>query len=168
MKELSADFTSHPIQGIARAARENGKSGLFKVPLISHVEGNLYQGGCINGVKLHDDFHHVVSLYPWEQYALGPNTTRSEYKLHDSSEVPPSEQLHQIADEVIANLPEGKVLVHCQAGLNRSGLIAGLVLIKLGRTPQEAIDLLREKRCNVVLCNIDFEQWLLEEANASA
>ena len=54
-----------------------------------------------------------------------------------------------------------KVLIRCQAGLNRSGLIMALVLMREGYTAQNAIALMREKRGESVLCNKTFEKWLL-------
>jgi protein-tyrosine phosphatase len=56
---------------------------------------------------------------------------------------------------------EGPTLVHCQAGLNRSSLVAGASLILGGRfTPDEAIDYLRANRSKAVLCNQSFEEYL--------
>lgn len=163
--EIVADWESHHIEGYAVAAREKGEDGYFNAPLISHIEGNLYVGGCINGVALPDDFAHVVSLYKWERYDIGPGTERTEVTMYDSGDVPDAEQIDALADIVVAGLRDGKTLVHCQAGLNRSNLIAASALIKMGRTPQEAIDLLREKRSPVVLCNQAFERWLLGRAS---
>lgn len=157
-----ADFTTHYIEGYAHAAIEAGHDGQFRAPLISHIEGNLYMGGCIHGVTLPDDFYKVFSLYPWEQYQLGSRTDRVEIRLYDSAEIPDESQLNDIANQVVESLAHGKTLVHCQAGLNRSGLISAIVLIKLGRTPEQAIALLREKRHAVVLCNTTFETWLLD------
>lgn len=156
-----ADWQNHHIEGYARAAMEAGKDGKFSAPLISHIEGNLYVGGCIDGVRLDDDFAHVVSLYKWERYAIGPDTQRHEYEMYDAADVPDESQLAQIADDVNRYLAEGKTLVHCQAGLNRSNLIASLALIRAGRTPAESIALLREKRSALALCNAAFEGWLM-------
>lgn len=157
-----ADWQTHHIEGYAIAAREAGKDGHFSAPLISHIEDNLYVGGCINGVVLDDDWQTVVSLYKWERYRIGPNTERVEVTMYDAGEVPDVGQLHGLADVVSAALDRGgKVLVHCQAGLNRSNLVTALALIKRGRAPAEAIALLREKRSPVVLCNQAFEAWLL-------
>jgi Predicted protein-tyrosine phosphatase len=156
-----ADWQNHPIEGYARAAMEAGKDGHFKAPLISHIEGNLYVGGCINGVRLDDDFAHVVSLYKWERYDLGADTIRHEYEMYDSSDVPDADLLASIADDVNRYLAEGKTLVHCQAGLNRSNLIAALALIRAGKAPADAIELLRSQRSPVVLCNQAFERFLL-------
>lgn len=54
-----------------------------------------------------------------------------------------------------------KVLIRCQAGLNRSGIVMALVLIRDGYSPAEAITLMREKRSEAVLCNQAFARWLL-------
>lgn len=157
-----ADWQNHHIEGYARAAIEAGRDGKFSAPLISHIEGNLYVGGCINGVRLDDDWQTVVSLYKWERYTIGPDTERVEVTMYDAGEVPDVDQLHELADIVSAALDRGgKVLVHCQAGLNRSNLVTALALIKRGRTATEALALLREKRSPVVLCNEAFEGWLL-------
>lgn len=53
-----------------------------------------------------------------------------------------------------------KVLVRCQAGWNRSGLVVALVLIKSGYSAKEAIELIRRKRSPHALCNLDFVRWL--------
>lgn len=158
-----ADFQNHHIEGYARAAIERGMNGRFSAPLISHIEGNLYVGGCRNGVKLPDDFKHVVSLYKWERYALGPETALHEFTMYDSADMEADDQIHEIAALVNDCLEDGKTLVHCQAGLNRSNLISGLALIKQGYAPGDAINLLRDKRSPVVLCNEAFENWLITQ-----
>lgn len=152
---LKADFESHHIEGMAI----HGDTP-FSVDLISHVEGNLWTGGCIGGVSLGDDFRYVVSVYPWEKYEIGPGTERFETELYDSSTIPDADRLYALARRVNRYRAEGKTLVHCQAGLNRSALVAGLALVLAGRTGAEAIALMREKRSEAVLCNSTFENWL--------
>jgi protein-tyrosine phosphatase len=156
----STDFTSHHIEGHAHAAIERGWKSHFKVDLISHIEGNLWSGGCINGVRLPDDFAYVVSLYPWERYETGPFTTLVEVRMYDSADQA-MDQVDEIAAKVVEYAAEGKTLVHCQAGLNRSGLIAARALMLMGHSAADAIALLRERRCPMVLCNEAFEAWLL-------
>lgn len=163
-----ADWTSHHIEGYARAAMEKGENGYFDAPLLSHIEGNLWVGGCLGGVKLPDDFKHVVSLYKWGRYKLGPDTHRLEIEMYDVGSMPDIDQLNEIADKLNEYLEEGKTLVHCQAGLNRSNLVSALALIKQGRSPEEVIALLREKRSPMVLCNQTFEDWLLTQGDLSA
>lgn len=158
------DFESHHIEGIAREGMRRPDGGFFSVPLVTHVQDNLWQGGCKQGVRLPDQFHHVISLYPWEQYKLGPDTGRDEITMYDAGSLPDLAQLHEIAELVNEKKAEGPTLVHCQAGLNRSGLVAALSLIleDEDRTPEEAINLLRSTRCEMVLCNKTFEKYLLE------
>lgn len=162
MGEQLTDLESHHIEGYARAAVEAGQDGRFDVPLISQIEGNLWTGGCIDGARLADDFRNVISLYPWERYEVGPDTRRIEVRLQDVAEMPEIEVLEELADRAVTLLDEGKLLIHCQAGLNRSSLLAALVLRRLGHTSAEAIALLRERRCPVVLCNQTFERYLLD------
>lgn len=157
--DRDADFSSHHIEGYAHAAQGRG-DGYFSAPLVSQIRENLWTGGCIDGVRLPDEFSYVVSLYPWEKYELGNRTTRFEFKMFDSPEVN-TDILDEIVEIAAYCVSVGQTLIHCQAGLNRSGLIAGLVLIRGGMAPRDAIQLLREKRSPVVLCNRTFEEWLL-------
>lgn len=50
--------------------------------------------------------------------------------------------------------------MRCQAGLNRSGLVMALVLIREGYTADEAIALIRLRRGSAALCNHQFVAWL--------
>jgi protein-tyrosine phosphatase len=158
-ERIYADWTTHPISGYARAAMEQGKDGHFSCPLISHIEGNLWSGGCVNNIKLGPEFKHVISLYPWEKFRIEPETKRTEFQMYDSGDL--YDDLNKVADVAYEAVQDGQTLIHCQAGLNRSGLTAALVLRRMGRTSQEAIDLLREKRSPMVLCNKTFENYLL-------
>lgn len=161
------DFDSHHIEGYARAAREQGQDGHFNVPLISHINGNLWMGGCKNGVHLPDDFRYVLSLYPWEKYELGPRTIRYEARLYDSADLPAGEDLDALVEIVLRETAKGKTLVHCQAGLNRSGLVCALALVAQGWPVTRALSLLRTRRCPLVLCNTTFEAYVLGERRAA-
>jgi protein-tyrosine phosphatase len=59
-----------------------------------------------------------------------------------------------------------RVLVRCQAGLNRSGLVTALILIKDGLSPERAIALIREGRGEDALFNNNFHTWLMEEGES--
>lgn len=134
---------------------------VIDVPLISEITDGFYQGGCIVGVLLPDNIDFILSLYPWEQYMLHPHQTRKEVTMYDHDGMPDLDQLHQLAEEINIRRLTECVLVHCQAGLNRSGLVASLALIKSGMKPSDAIQLLRSKRSPAVLCNKTFENYLL-------
>lgn len=154
MSPVYPDPEAYPWAGIA----VHGNTP-FSCVLISHIVGNLWVGGCIDGLKLADDFRFVVSLYPWEQYRLGPDTERLEVRLYDDA-IDSIGEIHDIAQTAFECVAAGKTLIHCQAGLNRSGLISTLVLIKQGYTVEDALALLREKRTPAVVCNPYYQEFL--------
>lgn len=134
----------------------------FDVPFISPIAKNLWQGGCEEGMVLPYYIKHLVSLYPWERYSV-PHELSSKLvvRMHDSIEQS-FEQIDAIATWINACREDAPTLVHCQAGLNRSSLVAARALMLEGMTATEAIALLREKRSPAVLCNPSFEKHLLE------
>ena len=140
----------------------------FDAPLISHLEGNLWQGGCSDGLVLPDGFRHVVSLYPWEQYTIQHElrSVHLHFLLDSDETVPPI--VHDIAAWVDACEREGPTLVHCQQGLNRSSLILGLVLMRRGRSADQAIELIRKMRSPACLFNRTFEAYLRAQAPGSS
>lgn len=135
----------------------------FDVPFISEITNNLWIGGCENGLLLPEIFDHLISLYPWESYVLTKDLTSClAYRLYDSVEDIDIDLIIDIATWVNVCRKSGPTLVHCQAGLNRSSLIAGMALILDGMTPEDTLKLLREKRSPAVLCNPAFERILLD------
>jgi hypothetical protein len=159
LARLKADVTSHHIEGIAREGNTP-----FECSLISQITDNLWQGGCEEGVSLGGLFQHVISLYPWERFNAGCELDSFvEVRLYDGPTVPDPDQLYKLAQWINLCRSHGRTLVHCQAGLNRSGLLAGLSLVIAGMVPAEAIRLLRSNRSPAVLCNKKFEAWLLQQ-----
>lgn len=62
-----------------------------------------------------------------------------------------------LAAQVVAALADGRrVLVRCYGGLNRSGLVVAAALVRQGRTPDEAIGLVRAARGPWALTNPGF------------
>lgn len=134
----------------------------FDVAYISTITTDLCQGGCTNGLVLPPYIEHVVSLYPWEQYTVEHELkSHLSVKMYDSLVGPDRDQVIGIARWVNTCRRSGITLVHCQAGLNRSGLISAMALMLDGYPARDAIDLLRSTRGEAVLCNPVFEQWLL-------
>lgn len=150
------DLNAHPIEGFSSMGNR-----LFRVPLYSHIIGNLWTGGCPVDV-VPRDFQFIVCLYPWESYKRHDHQTYLEVRLYDSADIPDEKMLYALADYVSAVSKIGLTLVHCQAGLNRSALIAALSLIREGMKPVDAIKIMRNKRCDAALCNKSFEGWLLK------
>lgn len=61
-----------------------------------------------------------------------------------------------------------RVLVNCQAGLNRSGLVTGLVLMAYGYTAEQAVETIRTKRASLCLANSSFVTFLHEKGSEFA
>lgn len=137
-----------------------GFLGSAKLTMASEILPGLWVGGCKDGTPLPYDFGFVLSLYPWEKYQLGPATDRLQVRLFDTRELPDEKLLFALARVVNNQREERKVLVHCQAGLNRSSLITALALVQGGMCPSDAIGLIRRQRSVDCLFNQTFEQFV--------
>jgi hypothetical protein len=72
-------------------------------------------------------------------------------------------EIRQLAQWLHSEWKLGKrVAAKCQAGWNRSGLIAALVLLQEGFTSEDAISLIRQKRSPNALCNPHFVAFIRE------
>ena len=147
------------------------------VPLYSEILPALWQGGTEDDDNIYHGqkrlptmsdprpFDAVVSLCAYTQ-PVGWLTKEFRYAFADGPVEPDVyEEVERIADWAYLEWKSGsKVLIRCQAGLNRSGLITALVLMQSGMSADEAIDTLRKKRSTWALCNGEFEHWLLSDA----
>ena len=145
-------------------------------PLYSEVAPNLFMGGTDDNATIDhpqelqyfeggNTFDCVVTLYAWAAPAnWGVEERRFGFPDANIIEeyIPTILELAQWAHSKWA--AGKKVNIRCQAGLNRSGLVTALVLIKDGYSPSKAIDLIRAQRGEDALCNYHFEQWLLTSA----
>jgi protein-tyrosine phosphatase len=50
--------------------------------------------------------------------------------------------------------------VRCQAGINRSGLVVALILMREGMSTEDAIALIRKRRSKYALDNAHFVEYL--------
>jgi len=107
------------------------------------------------------DFDAVVTLYAWAN-PVDWMVEELRFGFYDSDvDHIDKDALDSAASFALSKWQAGKrVLIRCQAGLNRSGLTAALVLVKAGYAPDEAIALLRAKRTQYVLCNGEFEAFV--------
>jgi rhodanese-related sulfurtransferase len=143
-------------------------------PLHSEILPGLWVGGTDDldtieeSVNLHapkaitkKDFDAVVTLYAWAN-PVDWMVEELRFGFYDSGiDHIDSHSLATAVSFALGKWQAGKkVLIRCQAGLNRSGLTAALVLIEAGYTPDEAINLLRTKRSEYVLCNGEFEAFV--------
>lgn len=118
------------------------------------IEGRLYQSGRLAGDEpalAAAGITLVVSMWGPE-LRQAPGIRYLHRPIGDGKRIDPvlldfiSEQ---VADEL--GTPGGRVLVHCHAGRNRSGLVTALAARRvLGISGREALALVRERRPNAV------------------
>lgn len=146
--------------------------------LHSMIVPNLFQGGTDDLDVIHLaqtnsrprvdlPFDAIVTMYAWARPADW-NVQEFRYGVPDASISDIDlNRLRQAVEFGYDRWKAGdRVLVRCQAGLNRSGLVLALILIKDGLTPQEAISRIRENRGSDALFNADFHDWLLQEGES--
>jgi len=134
----------------------------FDVPYMSEVVPGLWQGGCETGLVLPTHINYLVSLYPWERYTINHKMRGELYiRMYDDPEQV-TDQVETIAKQVNEwrKAGKGNVLVHCQAGLNRSSLIIVRALMLDGMKSADAIELVRKQRSPACLSNYSFETYL--------
>ena len=143
--------------------------------LYSMIAPNLFQGGTDDLDVIHVaqtsnrprtdlPFDAIVTMYAWARPADW-DIQEFRYGVPDAAinDIDLS-RLRQAVEFGYDRWKQGdRVLVRCQAGLNRSGLVIALILIKDGLTPAEAIARIRENRGEDALFNRDFHNWLLKE-----
>lgn len=126
---------------------------------------NLWQGSFPNLLSASEAGFEVVVLCAREM--LGGHEERNEYKMHgmtvveapfDDTKWPTPEELSTArwaASKVTSAVLEGKkVLVTCQAGLNRSGLVNGIALRDIKKiTGIESVMIIKGRRENALFNN---------------
>lgn len=165
---------------MARADIENAALGTapsheidFNFPLWSEILTDLWLGGTddfdtIGFSKRSEqikkaDFDTVVTLYAWA-HPVDWFVQELRYGFYDDTSNSFSEkELMHAARFAHDSWKSGKrVLVRCQAGINRSSLVMGIVLMLEGYTADQAISMMRNKRSMAVLMNKSFENYLRE------
>ena len=146
--------------------------------LYSEILERLYMGGTddndviylpANPYARRDDlpFDSIVTMYAWarpadwkvQEYRYGvPDARISDMDLS---------RLRQAVKWGFKQWKRGdRVLIRCQAGLNRSGLVTALILIKDGMTPEDAIRTIRKNRADIALFNEHYVHWLMTSGEA--
>jgi protein-tyrosine phosphatase len=127
---------------------------------ISQIDGHLWLGA-YPPPEGYPQFRYIFNLDASRPYTIYPGQLLFSTPLIDGPEIPPVDVLYDLAALVELASMRGPTLVHCAAGLNRSGLVMGLTLVDhRDMTPHQAIKLMRDRRSPSVLCNPEFERWL--------
>jgi len=145
-------------------------------PLYSEILTNLWMGGTDDDDLVHigtgrlpttsdqREFDVVVSL---SAYSLPMGWHVKEYRFGFPDGPTPDhiyDELEQIADYAYRDWKAGKkCLIRCQAGMNRSGLMVALILMREKMSADAAISLIRKKRSNYALDNAHFVQYLKDQ-----
>jgi protein-tyrosine phosphatase len=175
--DLDYELTAEELTDLERP--DNGQTMLddwYHEPLWSEVLPNLWQGGTAGNDEIiygtpnpnaritKADFDTVITMYAYAQ-AADWHVRELRYGIYDSDMKDfDYEELFELVRSAHKDWLKGKkVLIRCQAGWNRSGLITALVLIRDGMPAQEAIDLIRATRSPHALCNDDFVLFLLKQ-----
>lgn len=146
----------------------------------NEVVPNLFQGGQIwegppdgrwsdhdaQRVKVREEFDAVFSFFHRDEPGQGPSAGVEHHHYPIPDGTLDEEELTEVRGyaRVIAKKVQAgdKVLVRCQAGYNRSGLVTGFALMELGYDVHDAVDLIRAARGGHALFRLVFLRYLLE------
>ena len=129
------------------------------------VSAGLFQGNFPDGDvdwSLFDDVVTMTANLPsaqvepgglWLHVAIWDGEMENPASVRDAART--------VADRVTAGR---RVLIHCWAGLNRSGVVSARALMFMGVPVSAAIDAVRAARGSNALFNAHFVEWLYEEA----
>jgi ADP-ribose pyrophosphatase YjhB (NUDIX family)/protein-tyrosine phosphatase len=136
---------------------------MFDAPWAEVVPG-LWMGGN-RQPPTSDLFDAVLTLgYRAKVIAGIPVEDQLEWRIADAERPPPAEGLASVVAFVLERWQAGKrVLVRCELGLNRSGLIVGLVLVASGMSGDDAVAAIGKARGYLALSNRTYRSLVLGE-----
>jgi len=143
------------------------------IPLYSKILEGLFQGGTDDGATIYRGqkrlpalgdkrpFDAVVSLCAYT-LPVGWLVKEMRFAFNDGPLEPWTiQEIEALADWVHKQWKAGdRVLIRCQAGMNRSSLVTALVLIREGMSANDAIELIRNQRSEYCLSNRHFVEYL--------
>ncbi len=149
-----------------------GTGRATRMPLCDDPWNEVVPGLCMGGHDVRaqsptacvvgDEFDLVVSLTAREGYGPSPGVEHVVARLADAVlDAPSAARVRELGALVAAAVVDGRsVLVRCSGGLNRSGVVVAEALVQLGRTPDEAVRLVRAARGPWALTNPGFVAYL--------
>lgn len=145
------------------------------ISLYSEIAPNLFMGGTADEDVIHQavaynkartdlPFDAIITMYAWANPADW-RVQEFRYGIYDSAIADIDLDRLKQAVEFGYNrwLSGDRVLVRCQAGLNRSGLVTALIMMSTGLDAETAIEQIRKNRADVALFNNNYVEWLMSE-----
>jgi hypothetical protein len=134
----------------------------------NEVAPGLFQGGhdvrsqSRTACVVTDEFDLVVSLTTREGYGPDEGIEHHVARMADAGvDAGIAARVDELAGLTTEAVGAGRrVLVRCSGGLNRSGLVVGATLVRLGHAPDDAIALVRRARGPWALTNPGFVSYL--------
>jgi hypothetical protein len=146
------------------------------ISLYSEIAPNLFMGGTADEDVIHQavaynkartdlPFDAIITMYAWANPADW-RVQEFRYGIYDSAIADIDLDRLKQAVEFGYNrwLSGDRVLVRCQAGLNRSGLVTALIMMSTGLDAETAIEQIRKNRADIALFNNNYVEWLMSEA----
>lgn len=126
----------------------------------------------IQGLKQLQIDKIITLLEPNEQYELGLSKQSEYCQLHDleylnfpiaDRGLPSTMKAVNLAKQLYAEIEAGKhIVIHCRAGIGRTGIMAGAVLVAGGVNPKTALQMISQVRGVKVPDTDEQEAWLLK------
>ncbi len=139
---------------------------------------HLFQGGhdWMEQMRIYDSRYstvsedgswgYVVSMHEAPYANSWPQCDHLQVLFNDTEDALDEDiwkRIYAAVDEAVSRWRRGqKVLIRCQAGYNRSGLVMALILMRLGFTADKAIHQIRFRRGRCSLINRVFERYVHE------
>lgn len=127
------------------------------------LDDKVWTGGSVAewGRPMTPYFRHILNFYPWVEYDVPPGVNYKEIRMTDGRTIDRSmlEEAAAFIDNAYSQ--EGPILIHCQAGINRSNFaLAYWLVTRKGWSADEAIEKIRQGRGPAALCNPTFVDFL--------
>ena len=143
--------------------------------LYSEIAPNLFMGGTADEDVIHQavaynkartdlPFDAIITMYAWANPADW-KVQEFRYGIYDSdiSQIDLDRLKQAVEFGYNRWLSGDRVLVRCQAGLNRSGLVTALIMMSTGLDEETAIEQIRKNRAEIALFNTHYVEWLMSE-----
>lgn len=143
--------------------------------LYSEIVPNLFMGGTADEDVIHQAAPHnkartdlpfdaIITMYAWANPADW-KVQEFRYGIYDSdiSQIDLDRLKQAVEFGYNRWLSGDRVLVRCQAGLNRSGLVTALIMMSTGLDAETAIEQIRKNRAEIALFNTHYVEWLMSE-----